>query len=87
VIAARSPDLFPNGALIGSTDEESWSGPSPPKRIEFLLVVVLPLVVAGLILWLAAQRRQPPAGAHRRGAKGSRSAWRTAPADRSPGCY
>jgi predicted permease len=52
-IAARSPDLFPNGPLIGSTGGESWSGPvSAEKRIEFLLVVVLPLVVAGLILWI-----------------------------------
>ena len=52
-MAARSPDLFPNGPLIGSTGGERWSGPvSAEKRIEFLLVVVLPLVVAGLILWI-----------------------------------
>jgi predicted permease len=52
-MAARSPRLFPNGPLIGSTDGESWRGPvSAEKRIEFLLVVVLPLVVAGLILWI-----------------------------------
>jgi predicted permease len=52
-MAARSPDLFPNGPLIGSTGRERWSGPvSAEKRIEFLLVVVLPLVVAGLILWI-----------------------------------
>jgi predicted permease len=52
-IAARSGDLFPNGPLIGSTGGENWSGPvSAEKRIEFLLVVVLPLVVAGLILWI-----------------------------------
>jgi macrolide transport system ATP-binding/permease protein len=53
VMAARSPDLFPNGPLIGSMGGESWSGPvSAEKRIEFLLVVVLPLAVAGLILWI-----------------------------------
>ena len=53
VMAARSPDLFPNGPLIGSTGRESWSGPvSAEKRIEFLLVVVMPLAVAGLILWI-----------------------------------
>jgi len=53
VIAARSPGVFPNGPLIGSTGGESWSGAvSAEKRIEFLLVVVLPLVVAGLILWI-----------------------------------
>jgi predicted permease len=52
-IAARSPDLFPNGPLSGSTSEEGWTGPvSAEKRIEFLLVVVVPLVVAGLILWI-----------------------------------
>lgn len=52
-IGARSPGLFPNGPLIGSTGGESWSGPvSAEKRIEFLLVVVLPLVVVGLILWI-----------------------------------
>ena len=52
-MAARSPAVFPNGPLIGSTGGESWSGPvSAEKRIEFLLVVVLPLVVAGLILWI-----------------------------------
>ena len=52
-MAARAPDIFPNGPLAGSTGRERWSGPvSAEKRIEFLLVVVLPLVVAGLILWI-----------------------------------
>lgn len=52
-IAARSPTLFPNGPLIGSNGTEDWKGPvSAEKRIEFLLVVVVPLVVAGLILWI-----------------------------------
>jgi predicted permease len=52
-LAARSPSLFPDGALRASTGRERWSGPvSPEKQIEFLLVVVLPLVVVGLILWI-----------------------------------
>ena len=52
-MASRSPDLFRNGPLIGSTGGERWSGPvSAEKRIEFLLVVVLPLAVAALILWI-----------------------------------
>lgn len=52
-IAARSPALFPDGPPTGSTGAEGFSGTvSPEKRIEFLLVVVLPLVVAGLILWI-----------------------------------
>jgi cell division protein FtsX len=52
-MAARSPGVFPNGPLTGSTGAENWSGPvSREKRIEFLLVVVLPLVVVGLILWI-----------------------------------
>ena len=56
-MAARSPDLFPNGPLIGSTGGERWSGPvSAEKRIEFLLVVVLPLVVASLRFLAAGHR-------------------------------
>jgi predicted permease len=52
-MALRSPALFPNGPLAGSTDGDRWSGPvSAEKRIEFLLVVVLPLAVAALILWI-----------------------------------
>ena len=52
-LAARSPALFPHGSLTASTGPERWTGPvSPEKRIEFLLVVVLPLVVVGLILWI-----------------------------------
>lgn len=52
-LAARSPALFPNGSLTASTGPGRWTGPvSPEKRIEFLLVVVLPLVVVGLILWI-----------------------------------
>jgi predicted permease len=52
-IAARSPDLFPDGPLNGSNGTEDWKGPvSTEKRIEFLLVVVVPLVIAGLILWI-----------------------------------
>ena len=52
-IAARSPGLFPDGPLTGSNGTEDWKGPaSAEKRIEFLLVVVVPLIVAGLILWI-----------------------------------
>jgi predicted permease len=52
-LAVRSPSSFPGGALVASTGPESWNGPvSDEKRIEFLLVVVLPLVVVGLILWV-----------------------------------
>jgi predicted permease len=52
-LAVRSPALFPRGSLTASTGPERWTGPvSPEKRIEFLLVVVLPLVVVGLILWI-----------------------------------
>ena len=51
--AADAPAQFPGGALRATSAGESWSGPvSPEKQIEFLLVVVLPLVVAGLILWI-----------------------------------
>ena len=52
-LAARSTDAFAGGALAGSIGGELWSGPvSAEKRIEFLLVVVVPLVVAALILWI-----------------------------------
>jgi putative ABC transport system permease protein len=53
LLAARAPASFPEGPLRASTGRERWTGPvSAEKRIEFLLVVVLPLVVAGLILWI-----------------------------------
>ncbi|MEO8522981.1 MAG: FtsX-like permease family protein [Acidobacteriota bacterium] len=52
-LAARTPLAFPNGPLTGSTGAEGWTGAvSAEKRIEFLLVVVMPLVIAGLILWI-----------------------------------
>ena len=52
-LAVRSPASFPDGALVASAGPELWNGPvSAEKRIEFLLVVVLPLVVVGLILWV-----------------------------------
>jgi putative ABC transport system permease protein len=53
-IAGREPGFFPDGALTATTaGREPWTGQmSPEKRIEFLLVVVLPLAVVGLILWV-----------------------------------
>ena len=52
-LATHAPQLFAAGALRATTGPEQWSGPvSPEKRIEFLLVVVLPLVIVGLILWI-----------------------------------
>ncbi len=52
-LAATMPAVFPNGPVQASTGAEGWSGnASAEKQIEFLLVVVLPLVVVGLILWI-----------------------------------
>jgi predicted permease len=52
-LASRSPALFPAGLRAESAGGERWSGPvSAEKRIEFLLVVVAPLVVVGLVLWI-----------------------------------
>ena len=53
-LASRMPEVFTSGPLVASTTgQESWDGPvSPEKRIEFLLVVVVPLVVVALILWI-----------------------------------
>ena len=53
VLAGRVPHRFPSGPLQASQGPEQLTGPlSGEKRIEFLLVVVLPLVVVGLILWI-----------------------------------
>jgi putative ABC transport system permease protein len=53
VLASRMPEIFTAGPLAGGTGPEELTGPpSPEKRIEFLLVVVLPLVVVVLILWI-----------------------------------
>jgi predicted permease len=52
-LAATAPELFPEAPPRAATGSEQWSGAvSAEKRIEFLLVVVLPLVVVGLILWI-----------------------------------
>ena len=52
-IATRLPDVFPTGPVVASVGPELWTGPvSAEKRIEFLLVVVLPLAVVALILWI-----------------------------------
>src|SRR5688572_1234302 len=52
-LAATAPDLFPDAPLRADTGREQWAGAiSDEKRIEFLLVVVLPLVVVALILWI-----------------------------------
>ncbi len=53
-LASRSPSLFPRElSATSAAAAEGWSGPvSPEKRIEFLLVVVAPLVIVGLVLWI-----------------------------------
>lgn len=52
-LSAREPGRFPVASLRAGTGRERFTGnASAEKRIEFLLVVVLPLVVAGLILWI-----------------------------------
>ena len=52
-IATRLPNEFAAGPLVASVGPELWMGAaSGEKRIEFLLVVVMPLVVVALILWI-----------------------------------
>ena len=52
-LAAREPHRFPAEPLRAGSGGERFAGPSSPeKRIEFLLVVVLPLAVVALILWI-----------------------------------
>lgn len=52
-VAERTDRRPADAPLRAGAGPEQWSGPvSPEKRIEFLLVVVVPLVVAGLILWI-----------------------------------
>ena len=52
-IAARAPHLFGRTSIVVATGRERWTGAvSAEKRIEFLLVVVVPLVVVGVILWI-----------------------------------
>jgi putative ABC transport system permease protein len=52
-IAARVPAAFDGQPPRASTGGERWAGAaSGEKRIEFLLVVVVPLVVVALILWV-----------------------------------
>ena len=52
-IAARAPTAFAGQPPPASTGGERWAGAaSGEKRIEFLLVVVVPLVVVALILWV-----------------------------------
>ena len=51
--SAREPQRFPAEPLLAATGRERFAGAaSAEKRIEFLLVVVLPLVVVALILWI-----------------------------------
>ena len=53
LLASREPERFAGTTPHATTGRERWSGAvSPEKRIEFLLVVVLPLVVVGVILWV-----------------------------------
>jgi putative ABC transport system permease protein len=52
-IAARAPAVFEGQPPRASSGGEGWAGAaSGEKRIEFLLVVVVPLVVVALILWV-----------------------------------
>ena len=52
-LSAREPHRFPAEPLLAATGGERFAGAvSAEKRIEFLLVVVLPLVVVALILWI-----------------------------------
>jgi predicted permease len=52
-LVARDPHRFPSEPLRAGTGGERFTGtPSAEKRIEFLLVVVLPLAVVALILWI-----------------------------------
>ena len=52
-LAARDPRRFPAEPLHAATGGERFVGAaSPEKRLEFLLVVVLPLAVVALILWI-----------------------------------
>ena len=52
-LSAREPQRFPAEPLQAATGGERFVGAvSAEKRIEFLLVVVLPLVVVALILWI-----------------------------------
>jgi putative ABC transport system permease protein len=52
-LSAREPHRFPAEPLLAATGRERFAGAaSAEKRIEFLLVVVLPLVVVALILWI-----------------------------------
>jgi putative ABC transport system permease protein len=52
LLAARTPERFPDVPRV-SNGRERWTGSaSREKQIEFLLVVVMPLVVVGLILWI-----------------------------------
>jgi predicted permease len=52
-LATREAHRFPSEPLHAATGGERFAGAaSAEKRIEFLLVVVLPLVVVALILWI-----------------------------------
>jgi predicted permease len=53
-LLATHPGLSPRQRLALSTGgAEGWTGSdSPEKHVEWLLVVVVPLVVAGVILWI-----------------------------------
>jgi putative ABC transport system permease protein len=52
-LAGREPSRFPAQPLHAATGGERFVGAaSAEKRIEFLLVVVLPLAVVALILWI-----------------------------------
>src|SRR3982751_6128900 len=52
VLAARAPALFGDRPLRCDDGRESIAADSPEKRVEFLLVTVVPLVIVAVILWI-----------------------------------
>ncbi len=54
VIAKRAPEVFGPTLHRLSLGREDWrGGESPQKRVEFLLVTTVPLIVVGGLLWIA----------------------------------
>ena len=81
--------------LTLSAGRENWTAePSPEKRVEFLLVTVVPLVIVAALLWIAcsnvanlllargAGRRRAPAAGSPRSSRRSTTAPRRSPAGR-----
>ncbi len=54
LVAAREPELFTGKSFHLSLGHEEWRGEaSAEKQAEFLLVTTVPLVVVGVMLWIA----------------------------------